>query len=643
MSNSDNQSTAINKKIKDEILFPIQPRKVCINSVKNRLMQLSPTVELGLERECTKNDFTTVSTKPIGTGAFGEVWKVLFIPTQKEYCIKILDKREIVTQRMTEQLNLEIGIMYKVNHPNSLQLINHFEDDEKIYMVMNYISNGNLFNLMKSKGKFDEETAAKYFIETLLIIEHLHSFTPKIVHRDIKPENLLLDNDYNLLLTDYGWACYYDESQGKKMTTYCGTPEYVSPEMLRKIGYDETIDIWAIGVLLFEMLAGYAPFTANNKDDVFRNIRNLKINWPQAFPELAKDLVSKILKYEPKERLKINDIWNHPWLIGYVKKMKSKNKNNITRKISKKDILLSHLLNPNSNNTNDGGNNNSNNNTKYNKSYSDKYIKSLSESEIQYLKLQNIELDNKCIELENKCEQIKTLEDTIQTINAEKNKLEIQLQQIPLLKQERDELILENESLRKKILQLENDLSLQRINQIHKEYTHILTKNEIKSPCDVFEDIPLFLKEINEKLKLLNKYSNNDMKQCIEEVGSFCLKEIQNIVNTFSIKTSSTFKTINFLQEQLIQYQQYKSQSEIYQQKVKDMEDIIKMNKDKEQALKDYAIELEKGNKFKDASLSELKFLTDKLKAKMKDIKQYSEVIDNVSIRNNIQQIVGDI
>ena len=326
MSNSDNQSAAINKKIKNEIVFPTQPRKVCINSVKNRLMQLSPTVELGLERECTKNDFTTVSTKPIGTGAFGEVWKVLFTPTQKEYCIKILDKREIVTQRMTEQLNLEIGIMYKVNHPNSLQLINHFEDDEKIYMVMNYISNGNLFNLMKSKGKFDEETAAKYFIETLSIIEHLHSFNPKIVHRDIKPENLLLDNDYNLLLTDYGWACYYDESQGKKMTTYCGTPEYVSPEMLRKIGYDETIDIWAIGVLLFEMLAGYAPFTANNKDDVFRNIRNLKINWPHTFPELAKDLVSKILKYEPKERLKINDIWNHPWLINYVKKMKNNNK-----------------------------------------------------------------------------------------------------------------------------------------------------------------------------------------------------------------------------------------------------------------------------------------------------------------------------
>ena len=127
----------------------IKKENTKIKKLKKRLLYLSPTVELGLERECIENDFELIGNKPIGNGAFGKVWKVIHINTKKEYCIKILNKRDIIEQKLIKQLNKELSIMYEINHPHSIKLVNHFEDDKKIYMIMEYANNGNLFSYMK--------------------------------------------------------------------------------------------------------------------------------------------------------------------------------------------------------------------------------------------------------------------------------------------------------------------------------------------------------------------------------------------------------------------------------------------------------------------------------------------------------------
>ena len=336
LKENPNSQTITSTSTSTNISYPL-PLKV--NKVKDRQLILSPTVLAGLERECNKNDFYREGDRYIGKGGFGEVWKVIHKATSKLYCIKVIDKKSIVENKLVEQMNREIEIMYKVNHPHLMKLVNHFEDDDKFYYVMHYASKGQLYSLLRRQVRFDQRTAAQYMRETIEAVRYLHSFSPKILHRDIKPENLLLDEAYRVVLSDFGWANYQEEGELRK--TFCGTPEYLSPEMIRKNGHDHTVDIWALGVLLFEMLAGYAPFTGSNQDELFLNIKKLKINWPVDFPPIAKNLVNKILKLDPKERITLQDIINHPWF----------EKNPPLRPVltnyltDEKDILESHLIN----------------------------------------------------------------------------------------------------------------------------------------------------------------------------------------------------------------------------------------------------------------------------------------------------------
>jgi len=228
--------------------------------------------------------------------------------------------------------------MYKLNHPHVIRLINHFEDDEKFYLIMPYASKGQLYSLLRRQVRFDQRTAAQYMREVLEAVRYIHSFSPKIIHRDIKPENLLLDENYRVLLSDFGWSNFLDENEYRK--TFCGTPEYLSPEMAKKSGHNEMVDIWALGVLLFEFLAGYAPFSGSCPKELYTNIKKLKVNWPVDFPPLAKNLVSKILKLNPSERLSVEEILDHPWFTQNPP-LRHVLTNYLT---DEKEILKSHLV-----------------------------------------------------------------------------------------------------------------------------------------------------------------------------------------------------------------------------------------------------------------------------------------------------------
>ena len=337
----DSQSNSIknlsNQKIKEEKSVP-HPLSLKLNKVKNRLLFLSPTVRTGLERECNKNDFFREGDSYIGKGAFGEVWKVSHRQSNKIYVIKVMDKLAIKDQKLSDQINREIEIMYKLNHPHVMKLINHFEDDEKFYLIMPYASKGQLYSLLRRQVRFDQRTAAQYMREVLEAVRYIHSFSPKIIHRDIKPENLLLDENYRVLLSDFGWSNFLDENETRK--TFCGTPEYLSPEMAKKSGHNEMVDIWALGVLLFEFLAGYAPFSGSCPKELYTNIKKLKVNWSVDFPPLAKNLISKILKLNPSERLSVDEILDHPWFTQNPP-LRHVLTNYLT---DEKDILKSHLI-----------------------------------------------------------------------------------------------------------------------------------------------------------------------------------------------------------------------------------------------------------------------------------------------------------
>ena len=308
-----------------------------LNKVKERLLILSPTVKAGLERECNKGDFYREGDKCIGKGGFGEVWKVVHKKTNKTYVIKVIDKKSIKNQNLVSQMNREIEIMYQVHHPHLMQLINHFEDDDKFFMIMPFAARGQLYTLLRRQVRFDQRTAAQYMRETIAAVKYLHEH--KIIHRDIKPENLLLDSNYRVMLSDFGWSNFKEDEDTRK--TYCGTPEYLAPEMVKKLPHDYNIDIWSLGVLLFEFLAGYAPFTGTNQNELFNNIKRLKINWPVDFPPLAKNLVTRILKLNPKERPSLDEISAHSWFEQnppYRPVL-------VNTLIDPKEILESHLVN----------------------------------------------------------------------------------------------------------------------------------------------------------------------------------------------------------------------------------------------------------------------------------------------------------
>ena len=308
-----------------------------LNKVKERLLFLSPTVKRGLERECNKGDFYRCGDNCIGKGGFGEVWKVNHKKTGDTYVIKVLDKESLKLQNLISQLNLEIRIMYKCHHPHLMQLINHYEDDDNFFMIMPYASRGQLYTLLRKSTRFDQRTTAQFIRETISAVKYLHEH--HVIHRDIKPENILLDQNYRVKLSDFGWSNFCDENETRK--TFCGTPEYLSPEMVKKLPHDYRVDIWSLGVLLFECLAGYPPFTGQSEEELFKNIKQVKIHWPIDFPPLAKNLVMKILKLNPKERPSLDEILKHSWFT-HNPPIRPPLANKF---INERKILESHLIN----------------------------------------------------------------------------------------------------------------------------------------------------------------------------------------------------------------------------------------------------------------------------------------------------------
>jgi len=294
-------------------MFPTnKPMK---NNVLNRFLPVPETVAKGLEPEPKITDFKLI--KELGVGTFGRVLLVQHNATQAQYAIKAIDKRQRTNIQERFYFRREIEIMYRIHHPNVVKLFGHFEDNTYCYFIMEYIEGGNIYSYIPKNGvpTISTQQVASIIKDVISATYFLHHMNPPIIHRDIKPENVLLTSGMKAKLTDFGWSNYMEG--GYKRTTVCGTPIYLAPEMINNTGHNEKVDIWCIGVLLFELMTGVQPWPGNDIQTVKYNISRLKINWPKNMDRTAADLISKILKYNPEERISLRNMLNHPFFTQF--------------------------------------------------------------------------------------------------------------------------------------------------------------------------------------------------------------------------------------------------------------------------------------------------------------------------------------
>ena len=290
-------------------------KKPELNSVKNRFLPKPQSALKCLEPEPNIKDFDII--KELGCGSFGRVFLARHKKTKVQYAIKAIDKKNKTNIEEKPYFRRELEVMYKIHHPNVVKLFGHFEDNNYCYFIMEYISKGNVYNLitLDKKKHLATKVVASIIKDVISATYFLHNMNPPIIHRDIKPENVLLNDGIVAKLTDFGWSNYIEEEKERK--TVCGTPIYLAPEIIKEKGHDEKVDIWCIGVLLFELMTGTVPFQGKDIETLKSNILHLRISWPKEINKEAKDLITKILKLDPSERITLEDMLEHPFFTKY--------------------------------------------------------------------------------------------------------------------------------------------------------------------------------------------------------------------------------------------------------------------------------------------------------------------------------------
>jgi len=229
----------------------------------------------------------------------------------KVYAMKILKKRAIIARNQVEHTKAERKILQALQHPFLMTLRYAFQSKEKLYFVLDYYQGGELFFHLKNKRRFSEDVARIYVGEIALALGHLHSLA--VIYRDLKPENILLDDNGHVCLTDFGLS--KDVDKDDKAHTFCGTPEYLAPEIVTGAGHDKAVDWWSLGILLYELTVGIPPFYSQNVNEMYNKIQHGVLRFPPFLSEPCKNLIVALLNRDPTKRLgskdDVNDIRGH--------------------------------------------------------------------------------------------------------------------------------------------------------------------------------------------------------------------------------------------------------------------------------------------------------------------------------------------
>jgi len=268
----------------------------------------------GLSLSIDDFELTTV----IGKGSFGKVMQVRKRDTSRIYALKTIRKAHIVSRNEITHTLAERLVLARVNNPFIVPLKFSFQSEQKLYLVLAFVNGGELFHHLQREQRFNEERSRFYSAELLLALEHLHELD--VVYRDLKPENILLDYTGHIALCDFG-LCKLNMKDSDLTNTFCGTPEYLAPEILNAQGYNKTIDWWTLGVLLYEMLSGLPPFYDENTDSMYKKILEDPLVFGSEIGAEARSILTGLLTRDPARRLGANgaeEIKKHPFFDRHI-------------------------------------------------------------------------------------------------------------------------------------------------------------------------------------------------------------------------------------------------------------------------------------------------------------------------------------
>ena len=241
--------------------------------------------------------------------------------------LKVLNKRQLTQAKVVHQLQREVEIQSNLRHKNILRLYGYFYfyDETRIFLMLEFSCGGELYKRLTRvveenakagrPGAFSEAQAAKYTLQIAQALHYCH--TKNVIHRDIKPENILVGGDGELKIADFGWSVHSAASRRKTM---CGTLDYLPPEMVRGKGHNYQVEVWSVGVLLYELLDGNPPFEADGNNATCRRIAKVDLAFPSHFSAGAKALIRLLLHADPARRLPLDRLQGHPFMVRALAK-----------------------------------------------------------------------------------------------------------------------------------------------------------------------------------------------------------------------------------------------------------------------------------------------------------------------------------
>lgn len=285
----------------------MEEQQFAVNSSEllNKWKGILSNVSVGIKPK-SMDDFTLVSV--LGKGFLGKVTLARLNDTDQLYAIKSIRKEHLLGSTTKEAILNERNILMRISHPFIVKLAFSFQTETKFYFGLEYAAGGELFYHMQTHGQIDVFSAKIYAAEIILALEHLHSLG--IVYRDLKPENILFDEEGHIKLTDFGLAKDTSESMP---TTFCGTCEYLAPEIIRNEPYSFPVDIWALGVLLYEMLFAVTPFYSENTAELFGWICYRELDLPIGIPEEISDILLRMMEKDASKRITVSELKDHPF------------------------------------------------------------------------------------------------------------------------------------------------------------------------------------------------------------------------------------------------------------------------------------------------------------------------------------------
>ncbi|KAJ1419231.1 Serine/threonine-protein kinase, active site [Sesbania bispinosa] len=281
----------------------------------------------GIEKEQEQEPWTTTEEEPtgvvlfgkyeliklLGVGAFAKVYHARDVNTGQSVAVKAVSKRKVQRNGYAAHVMREVSIMRRLRHPHTVKLFEVLATKTKIYFIMEFAAGGELFGVVAAEGRLTEDLSRRYFRQLISAVKYCHS--RGVFHRDLKLDNLLVDDNMDLKVTDFGLGAIQEQIRSDGMLhTVCGTPAYVAPEILAKKGYDgATVDVWSCGVVLFVLTAGYLPFNDYNITVLYRKIYRGQFRFPKWMSHDLKNLLSRLLDTNPETRITLDEVMEDPW------------------------------------------------------------------------------------------------------------------------------------------------------------------------------------------------------------------------------------------------------------------------------------------------------------------------------------------